>query len=144
MPFPQKDREMLPTTLKRTKFFVLGALAFSTAGCAGDLNPMRDVFVATGIGGAPRERPDFVEETRPENLEYIPVGTAAATRETAPKTVEEIAQMEEELRRLQTANEARATQARRLALSPAPAPVVVEPIPELSPAPEPVTSIRTN
>lgn len=135
---------MLPIAMRRLKFFAIGSLAFLIAGCAGDLNPVRDVFVATGIGDAPRERPDFVEGTRPENLEYIPVGTAAATRETAPKTAEEIAEMEEELRRLQVANETKAAQARRLALSPAPEPVVVEPIPEMSPAPEPVTSIRTN
>jgi len=135
---------MLPTALRRMKFFAIGALASLISGCAGDLNPVRDVFVATGIGGAPRERPDFVEGTRPEDLQYIPVGTAAATRETAPKTAEEIAEMEEELRLLQAANEERATQAKTLALSPPPEPVVVGPLPEMSPAPEPVTSIRTN
>ena len=135
---------MLPIALRRLNFAAIGSLAFLIAGCAGDLNPVRDVFVVTGIGDAPRERADFVEETRPETLRYIPVGTAAAARETAPKTAEEIAAMEEELRLLQAANETRATQARGLALSPAPEPVMVEPIPAMSPTPEPITSIRTN
>lgn len=129
---------MSPSILRNMKFLVLGALAFGLAGCAGDLNPVRDVFVVTGIGDAPDERPDFIEETRPERLEYVPVGTAADERETPPKTPEEILAMEEELRKLQASNETSATSARSLALSPPPEPVVVEPVPPLSEAPEPV------
>lgn len=135
---------MLPTASRRMKFFAIGSLAFLLTGCAGDLNPVRDVFVVTGIGDAPRERPDFVEETRPERLQYIPVGTAAETRETAAKTAEEIVAMEEELRQIQASNESRAAVARSLALSPAPEPVIVEPIPEMSPAPEPIAGVRAN
>jgi len=133
---------MSPTGLQNMRFLFVGASALLVAGCAGDLNPVRDVFVATGIGDAPIERPEFVDEARPERLEYVPVGTAAAPRETAPKTVEEIAEMEEELRRIQATNATSAAQARRLALSPPPEPVSVEPVPELGPAPEPVTQSR--
>lgn len=144
MSFPKKDCEMSPTASRIVKFFAMCPLALLVGGCAGDLNPVRDVFVVTGIGDAPRERPEFVEATRPERLQYIPVGTSAATRETAPKTAEEIVAMEEELRLLQASNETRAAGARSLALSPAPEPVVVEPIPEMSPAPEPITGIQAN
>ena len=133
---------MLPTGLQHMRFFLAGASALLLAGCAGDLNPVRDVFVATGIGDAPIERPQFIEEARPERLDYVPVGTAAAPRETAPKTVEEIAEMEDEMRRLQASNATSAAQARRLALSPAPEPVSVEPVPELGPTPEAVSGAR--
>jgi hypothetical protein len=129
---------MSPRILRNMKFVVVASLAFVLAGCAGDLNPVRDVFVATGIGDAPGARPAFVDETRPDRLQYVPVGTAAAERETPPKTPAEILAMEEELRQLQAANETSASHARSLALSPPPAPVVVEPIPPLSEAPKPV------
>jgi hypothetical protein len=118
------------------------SLALVLSACAGDLNPVRDVFVATGIGEERREGPDFVAQTRPERLDYVPIGIEPPPRETAPKTAEEIAEMEEEMRRLQAANEARAASARRLALSPPPEPVVVEPIPELGAAPEAVSVER--
>ena len=135
---------MSMTALRRLRFSAACMLAFLLAACAGDLNPVRDVFVATGIGDVPRERPDFIEETRPERLDYIPVGTVQPTRETAPKTAEEIAEMEEELRRLQSLNEIRAMRARALALSPPPEPVVVGPAPELSPSPEPIAGTRAD
>jgi hypothetical protein len=133
---------MSPTGLQNMRFLFVGAAAFLLAGCAGDLNPVRDVFVATGIGDTPMERPDFVEEARPERLDYVPVGSAPAPRETAPKTVEEIAEMEEEMRRIHASNAASAAQARSLALSPPPEPVTVEPVPAMSPAPEPVSAVR--
>jgi hypothetical protein len=118
------------------------SLALALSACAGDLNPVRDVFVATGIGEERREGPDFVAETRPERLEFVPIGVEPPPRETAPKTAEEIAEMEEELRRLQAANEARAARARSLTLSPPPEPVVIEPIPELGAPPEAVAVER--
>jgi hypothetical protein len=133
---------MSPTRLQNMRFLFVAAAVLLVAGCAGDLNPVRDVFVATGIGDAPQERPEFIEEARPQRLDYVPVGSAPPPRETAPKTVEEIAEMEEELRRIQAANAARAAQARGLALSPPPEPVTVEPITQLGPAPEPVPDPR--
>jgi hypothetical protein len=133
---------MSPSALQILKLFAIGALVLALSGCAGDLNPVRDVFVLTGIGDTPADRPDFVEETRPERLEYVPVGTAAAQRETPPKSTEEILAMEEELRRIRAANETSALEARRLSLSPPPEPVVVEPIPALGATPQPVAASR--
>lgn len=112
-------------------------LALASAGCAGDLNPVRDVFVATGVGEAPREAPEFIAASRPQELGYLPVGQAARPRDAEPKTEEELAAMEEELRRLRDRNAASAAQARALAGGPAPEPVAVEPAPALSPDPAP-------
>lgn len=107
------------------------------AGCAGDLNPVRDVFVATGVGEARRDAPQFIEESRPGELRYVPVGRASPERETTPKTQEERETMEEELRRIADRNEQRALQTRRMTLLPDPEPVVVAPAPELTETPEP-------
>jgi hypothetical protein len=142
MSFPQKDREMFRRVTRVGKLLISCSFAATLAACAGDLNPVRDVFVATGIGGERREGPDFVAETRPERLDYVPIGITPPPRETPAKTPEEIAEMEEELRRLQSTNAASAARARSLALSPPPEPVVVEPIPELSASPEAVAVER--
>ncbi len=114
-------------------------LAVAVSACAGDLNPVRDVLVVTGLGEARAPAPEFVEATRPEELRYVPIGTATPPRETPAKTPEEIAAMEEELRQVQGDNEARAASARSLSMAPPPEPVRVEDIPELAPDPEPVT-----
>jgi hypothetical protein len=133
---------MSPNVLRNSKLFAIGAVVLALSGCAGDLNPVRDVFVMTGIGDAPTARPDFVEETRPERLDYVPVGTAATKRATPPKSSEEILAMEEELRRLQALNETSAVQARSLSLSPPPEPIIVEPIPAMGPTPAPAAANR--
>jgi hypothetical protein len=116
---------------------IAGAALVMLAGCAGDLNPVRDVFVITGVGEAPRDAPQFIEEARPGELRYVPIGLVPPERETSPKTLEEREEMEEELRRTAERNEQRALQTRRMTLLPDPEPVVVTPAPDLSPTPEP-------
>ncbi|TVR08561.1 MAG: hypothetical protein EA385_09705 [Salinarimonadaceae bacterium] len=117
--------------------FAVVAAGLALAGCAGDLNPVRDVFVATGIGEGPREAPEFISQTRPAASGYLPIGQTAPARDTTPKTDEELAEMEVELRRLRDRNTASAASARALASSPAPEPVIVEPVPALEPSPRP-------
>ena len=112
------------------------ALALTLGACAGDLNPVRDVFVATGLGEAEREAPDFIAGTRPGELAYAPIRPIEPPP-TEARTEEELAAMEEELRRLQERNAARAAQTRRMTLLPDPEPVIVEPLPDFEPAIEP-------
>lgn len=128
--------------MKRRVFRGLAAVAMIApslvlSGCAGDLNPVRDVFVATGIGEGPREAPEFISQSRPAESGYIPIGQTAPPRQTAPKSDDELAVMEDELRSLRDRNTASASQARALAISPAPEPVLVEPPPPLAPSPLP-------
>ena len=89
--------------------------------CSGDVNPVRDAAVAVGAGSQPRQRPDFVARSRPDQLDYVPVGAPAATRGPG-KTAEEVKAAEADLERKRTANEGQAESARRLGASPAPKP----------------------
>ncbi len=108
---------------------VLAALlAAGASACAGDVNPVRDVAVGTGFGTTLPQRPDFVEASRPASLDYMPVGVSAPPRATRNKTPDQVKAMEAELDGLRGAQEARAAEARRLAMTPAPEPVRVAPI----------------
>lgn len=108
------------------------AAAIGLSACGGDLNPVRDVLVGVGVGPQTREAPDFVTESRaPGGATYVPIGLVPPERELAPKTAEEVAEAEEELRRLVETNAARAAAARRLSVSPAPEPVRVDPTPAI-------------
>ncbi|MGJ3265545.1 MAG: hypothetical protein ACFE0R_20180 [Salinarimonas sp.] len=115
------------------------AAALALGGCAGDLNPIRDVFVGVGAGATPQQAPAFVEETRQTAPSgYLPIA-ATPRRESAPKTPEEVAAARAALEADLAAAEARGEQARRLAIGPAPEPVVVPPPAPLGddPAPPP-------
>src|SRR6056297_2112459 len=54
-----------------------------------------------------------------------------------PRSEEELVEMEDDLRRLQERQAARAAQTRRMTLLPDPEPVVVEPLPDFDPAIDP-------
>lgn len=114
------------------------ALAFALilGGCSGDLNPVRDVFVATGVGEAERDAPEFIAETRPGEFAYAPIRSIDRAA-NEPRSEEELVEMEDDLRRLQERQAARAAQTRRMTLLPDPEPVIVEPLPEFDPAIEP-------
>lgn len=84
------------------------ALAGSAAlaGCMGDANPVRDQFNAVGIGPKAVTAPDFVAQSRPSELDYVPVGTAARERPRA-KTAAEVRSLEAELEAARGRNAAR-------------------------------------
>ena len=128
--------EMPPRSVRIRHAAAAFALALILGGCAGDLNPVRDVFVATGLGEAEREAPDFIAGTRPGELAYAPIRRIDAS-ERPLKTDEELAEMEEEMRGVQESNAARADGTRRLIMLPDPEPVIVEPLPDFDPEIDP-------
>lgn len=106
-----------------------GLLALGLAGCAGDVNPVRDVFVGVGAGATPNPAPDFIAQSRPTApADYLPI-RPVPERAIEAKTPEEVAALEAELVLLRERQAARAASTRRLTLAPAPEPVVVDPVP---------------
>ena len=97
----------------RRTALVIGA-TFGLSACSGDLNPVRDVAVATGMGAQPRKAADFVAKSRPEKLEYVPVGSSAPPRASV-KAAAAVSAAEAEMDALRAANEARAAEARAAA-----------------------------
>src|SRR3954468_14541246 len=60
---------------RRTKpLLAVAAAVLALAGCSADTNPVRDVFVATGVGAKPKPAPDFVVQSRPEAVDYVAGG----------------------------------------------------------------------
>jgi pyruvate/2-oxoglutarate dehydrogenase complex dihydrolipoamide acyltransferase (E2) component len=98
------------------------AALLALCACAGDTNPVRDLFVATGVGGEPKPAQEFVAKTRPQSLEYVPVGTSAPERARPPKSAEQVKALEAEMDRDRAAMESQAAAARQLGSSPPPRP----------------------
>jgi hypothetical protein len=96
------------------------AVAAALGACSGDLNPMRDAAVATGIGAERRKGPDFVEKSRPAELDYLPVGVTAPGRSTAAKPAARVKAVEAEMDAARAANEARGAEARKAGATPPP------------------------
>jgi len=102
------------------------ALAIANAtGCAGGSNLTRDAFVAVGAGPKVAPTPDFVASSRPQSLDYMPVGTSQSERPTPARTAEEIKAAEAELEALRARNEAAGAAAAKLGGTPPPQPVVL-------------------
>jgi hypothetical protein len=96
----------------------LAAALLGLAGCSGDTNPVRDVLVTTGVGTEPKPAPDFVAASRPETIDYIPVGTAP--EKVKAKTADQVKSAESAMEQTRAANERRAASARELGSKPAP------------------------
>lgn len=90
---------------------IASALALGAAGCAGGATKV--VAEAAGMATTPQEAKPFVQETRPANAAYIPVGSSV-TREAPRKPVDEFKKMEAELEARRLAIEAAGNQARTL------------------------------
>ena len=103
------------------------ALAFTlavTVGVSGcNSNPVRDVATAVGAGPTTAPTPDFVAQSRPANLEYMPIGTPVVERPTPARTPEEIKAAEAELDAIRTRNEAAGAAAAELGKTPPPEPI---------------------
>jgi hypothetical protein len=98
------------------------AAAALLAGCSGDINPVRDVVVGVGVGADRKKAQDFVERTRPAQVDYMPVGVSAPARPIAAKPIAGVKAAEAEMDALRAANEARAAEARQAGATPPPQP----------------------
>jgi hypothetical protein len=98
------------------------AALLALAACAGDANPVRDVALSTGISTPPAKAADFVEKSRPESLDYQPVGVTPPTRARAAKSAAEVKAAEAEMDQARAQNENKAASARQLGASPPPSP----------------------
>lgn len=114
----------MPLEISATKSLMArlapAALALALGGCAGD-GPVKVVAEVAGMATTPQESRKFVQETRPADPQYIPVGTVA-TREAKRKTVDEFKALEKQLEAQRTSNDAAGTQARQLGSTPPPKP----------------------
>jgi hypothetical protein len=81
------------------------ALLVALPGCAGDTNPVRDAFVAVGAASPPPKRPDFVQKTRPEDLDYIPISKPSPVPPPKARTAAEVQALEAELEAARARNQ---------------------------------------
>lgn len=97
----------------------LAALA-GLAACSGDFNPVRDAAVYTGVGPERKAGPDFVAQSRPADLDYVPVGRLPPPRATLAKPAPAVKVYETQMDAVRAANEARAAAARQAGSTPPP------------------------
>jgi hypothetical protein len=95
------------------------------AACSGDANPVRDIAASAGLGPKTAETPDFVRQSRPASLDYMPIGRTAAERPTAARNKDEVKATEAELDAIRKRNEAAAKAAQQAGATPPPKPVPV-------------------
>lgn len=109
---------------------VLGLAALG--GCSSDLNPVRDAFVAAGVGAEPPKPQDFVARARrrQDDLDYIPVKVTPTPRPLRSKSAPEVVAAEAEMDAARTVND----QSAAVATAPV-APAVVPPPAALPAAP---------
>jgi hypothetical protein len=105
---------------------LLIACAAGLSACSGDTNYVRDGFVFVGVGAERKKAADFVETSRPADIDYKPVGVAAPKRALAAKGAAGAKAGEAEMDALRAANEARAkeTKAAGAAVEPPKPPAV--------------------
>ena len=118
---------MVTNRLPARGLFLAGPLACAAlAGCAGDTNPVRDVFVATGVGAERKKPAEFVEKSRPEAVDYTPVGVAQPKRAITAKPKAGVANAEAEMDAYRSANENKAKEVKAVgaAVQPLQRPVV--------------------
>ncbi|HEY5795827.1 MAG TPA: hypothetical protein VIU82_12495 [Bosea sp. (in: a-proteobacteria)] len=111
-----------PTKTPLLPALLLAAIGIAAAGCAG--GGTKAIAEAAGMATTAQEPKPFVQETRPADPAYIPVGSAV-TRQAQRKPVDDFKKMEAELEAKRTANEAAGTEAKSLGATPPPQPAVL-------------------
>lgn len=120
--------KMRLTTLLTSRAALLGITALTVANvaaCASGSNPARDVVASLGAGPKTAQTPDFVASSRPQSLDYMPIGTSQPGRATPARTADEIKAAEAELDAMRAQNEAAGAAAAQLGGTPAPEPVAL-------------------
>ena len=98
------------------------------AACSGDTNWVRDAAVWSGVGAERKPAPEFVVQSRPTNLDYVPVGVAPPKRDVDAKAQGTVKAVETEMDTIRTTNEGRGSEARQFgAATPAAKPPVLPP-----------------
>jgi len=118
-------RIRFPTASRASALLLATLVAANVTACAGGSNPVRDIAVAVGAGPKVAATPDFVAQSRPQNLDYMPIGRSEEGRPTAARTAEEVKAEEAELDALRARNEAAGAAAARLGGTPPPEPVKI-------------------
>jgi hypothetical protein len=115
----------MPQALVRTSPKVVCAAALLGM-LLGGCEAARGVAEFTDMATKPAEPKPFVLETRPQNPNYVPVGSTIK-RDAKRKTVDEFKKLEAELEAKRISNEAAGTQAQSLGKTPPPAPAQAQP-----------------
>ncbi|WP_457091154.1 hypothetical protein [Microvirga sp. P5_D2] len=116
-------RITFPTAPRATALVLTALVGVNVTACAGGSNPVRDIATAVGAGPKTAPAPDFVTSSRPQSLDYMPIGTPVEGRPTAARTAEEVKKAEGELDSLRARNEAAGAAAARLGGTPPPEPL---------------------
>jgi hypothetical protein len=111
---------LIKTGLAPFRWAGMLGLALIVAGCGGGANPVRDVFSAAGAGPPKVEAPDFVKQTRPGSVDYMPIGVSAPERRLKARDAEQTRQFEKELEALRQRNAVQGEVAKSLGATPAP------------------------
>ena len=101
-----------------------GLAVANVAACADGSNPTKELANSLGLGPKVTPPPDFVAKTRPQSLDYMPIGVPAQDRPTKARTADQIKAAEAEMDALRAQNEAAGAAAARLGETPDPKPVV--------------------
>jgi hypothetical protein len=95
------------------------AAALGLQACSPEMGPARGLL--TSAGGQVPAAPDFVANSRPNKLDYIPVGTSGPDRSQQARSAAEVAAAEAEMEAVRARNEAQGAALRRAGqASPAP------------------------
>ncbi|RYE34641.1 MAG: hypothetical protein EOP23_03770 [Hyphomicrobiales bacterium] len=117
----------MPTEISAKKLLLIPAalvvVGTALAGCGSD-EGFKGVAEAAGLATTPQQSKAFVRETRPADLEYVPIGSSV-TRAAPRKPVEDYKKIEAALDAKQKANAAAGETAKALGATPPPAPAVL-------------------
>ena len=98
------------------------ATCMTLAGCAGEDSLLKKTAKLGDFATTPMESKDFVKETRPAELSYIPVGTKIE-RPARKMTPKEFRELEADLDAVRTRNETAGAAAKAAGATPPPAPI---------------------
>jgi hypothetical protein len=97
---------------RRLPFLLAGFVLPALPGCSSDTNWVRDAAVWSGVGAERKPAPEFVVQSRPATVDYVPIGVAPPKREPA-KAASTVKAVESEMDTIRTTNEGRGSEARR-------------------------------
>jgi hypothetical protein len=98
------------------------AVSLSLAGC-GETNLVRDAAQGVGLAGRPSPAADFVQQSRPQDVGYLPVGVSAPDRPAPRRTAADFKQLEADLELRKAQVESAAASARAAGATPPPRPL---------------------